>query len=169
MEDKRRLATVRPAVVADAEAIANVHFAAVHRTASTFYSTAVLDSWSSHPDEGRYGRMREVITGDDELVLVAEMAQGVVAFGSIVPRLAELRAVYVHPDAGCQGIGSQILAMLERLAIERGVSELQMHASLNAEAFYKRAGYVAVERGIHRLGTGQEMACVKMLKTLAPL
>ncbi len=166
MEEERSGATVRSAVVADAEAIIDLHFDAVHRTASTFYPSAVLDSWSRRPDEARYQRMREIITGDDELVLVAEAASEVVAFGSIVPHLPELRAVYVHPDAGRRGIGSQLLAALERLALERGASELHTHASVNAEAFYRRAGYEVVERGIHRLGTGQEMACVKMFKNL---
>jgi putative acetyltransferase len=167
MEDTRSGTTIRPAVVADAEAIIDLHFAAVHRTASTVYPPAVLDSWSRRPDEGRYQRMREIITGGDELVLVADRASGIVVFGSIVPRLREVRAVYVHPDAGRQGLGSQVLAALEHLAVERGVSDLQMDASVNAEAFYRRAGYQVIERGIHRLGTGQEMACVRMFKRLA--
>jgi putative acetyltransferase len=167
MQGKSKQATVRPAVAADAETIIHVHFAAVHRTASTFYSPEVLDSWSRRPDEARYQQMREIIIGGDELVLVAEVASRVVAFGSIVPRLRELRAVYVHPDAGGRGIGSQVLAALERLALERGVSHLHMDASVNAEAFYQHAGYEVVERGIHRLRTGQDMACVKMFKTLA--
>jgi putative acetyltransferase len=111
--------------------------------------------------------MREVIAGGDELILVAETAAGIVAFGSIVPRLGELRAVYVHPDAGRRGIGSQVLGELERLALERGVSQLHMDASINSEAFYRRAGYEVVGRGLHRFRTGHEMACVKMFKNLA--
>jgi putative acetyltransferase len=160
--------TVRPAVSADAVAIIDVHFAAVHRTASTFYSSEVLDNWSPQPNEARYQQMREIIAGDEELVLVAEDASGVVAFGSIVPRLRELRAVYVHPNTGRRGVGSQVLAALERLALERGIPQLQMVASVNAEAFYRRAGYEVVESGTHRLRAGQEMACVKMAKHLAP-
>jgi putative acetyltransferase len=41
-----------------------------------------------------------------------------------------------------------------------------MAASINAEAFYRRAGYEFVERGVHRLGGGVEMACVRMKKHL---
>lgn len=166
MVNDRSRSTVRPAVVADAEAIIDLHFAAVHCTASTFYSPEVLDCWSGHPDEARYQQMREVITRGDELVLVAEDALGVVAFGSIVPRLRELRALYVHPDAGRRGIGSQVLTLLERLALEQGVSELYLDASINSEAFYERAGYEVIRHSIHRLDTGQEMACVKMFKNL---
>jgi putative acetyltransferase len=159
--------TVRPAVSADAVAIIDLHFAAVHRTASTFYTSEVLDNWSPQPNEARYQQMQEIIAGDEELVLVAEDTLGVVAFGSIVPRLRELRAVYVHPNAGRRGVGTQVLAALERLALERGIPQLQMVASVNAEAFYRRAGYEVVESGTHRLRSGQEMACVKMAKHLA--
>jgi GNAT superfamily N-acetyltransferase len=168
MEDKSNRATVRPAVAADAVAIIDLHFAAVHRTASAFYSSEVLDSWSRQPDEARYQQIREVIAKGDELVLVAEDDSRVVAFGSIVPRLRELRAVYVHPDAGRRGIGYQLLTALERVALERGAVELQMDASVNAEAFYRRAGYDVVERGTHRLRSGLQMACVKMSKRLTP-
>jgi putative acetyltransferase len=163
---KRTPAIVRPAVSRDAEAIIDLHFAAVHETASTFYPPEVLDHWSKPPDQATYQRMREIIAGGDELVLVAEDPSGVVAFGSIAPGLRELRAVYVHPSVGRQGIGSQVLGALERLALERSISELHMDASINSEAFYQRAGYEVVERGTHRLSTGQDMACVKMVKTL---
>lgn len=166
MEDERSGATIRPAELADAQAIIDLHFAAVHRTAAAFYPLAVLDSWSRCPDEARYQRMREVISGGEERVLVAETVAGVVAFASIVPRLSELRALYVHPDAGRRGVGSRVLTVLERLAVVRGVSELHVDASVNAEAFYQRAGYEVVEQGIHRLATGKEMACVKMFKKL---
>jgi GNAT superfamily N-acetyltransferase len=166
MEDEQSRTTIRPARVADAQAIIDLHFAAVHRIAATFYPPAVLDSWSSRPDEARDQRMREVIAGGDELVLVAETASGVVAFASVEPRLRVLRAVYVHPDAGGRGVGSQLLTALERLVVVRGVLELHVDASVNAEAFYQRAGYEVVEYGIHRLATGQDMACVKMFKKL---
>jgi len=146
-----------------------VHFAAVHETAASFYQPEVLDSWSKQPDEARYQYVRAAIASDEEIILVAQDASGVVGFGSIVPSLRELRAVYVHPKVGRRGIGSQILAQLERLALDRGLLELQMNASTNAEAFYNHAGYESVERGAHRLRNGREMACIRMKKELTPL
>jgi hypothetical protein len=97
MQDKGRPVTVRPAVAADAKAIIDLHFAAVHRTASTSNPPEVLDSWSRPPDETRYQQMRDAIAGGDEVVVVAEAPSGIVAFGSIVPRLRELRAVLEIP------------------------------------------------------------------------
>jgi len=164
--ERRAFVEIRPATAADAIGIIDLHFAAVHQTAAAFYPTEILDVWSRLPDEARYQRIRDAVAKGEELFLVAQDASGVVGFGSIVPSLQELRAVYVHPKVGRAGIGSRILRSLERLAIDRGVSHLQMDASVNAEAFYRRAGYESVERGVHRLGSGHEMACVKMKKCL---
>lgn len=44
-----------------------------------------------------------------------------------------------------------------------------MDASVNAEAFYRRAGYQFVDHGVHRFDSGHEMACVKMKKDLLTL
>jgi putative acetyltransferase len=159
---------VRPATAADAEAIIAVHFAAVHETAAAFYSSEVLDRWSGPPNEARYQRMRDAIAKGDELFLVAQDPSGVVVgFGSIVPRLQELHAVYVHPRAGRLGIGTQILGRLERVAVKRRVVQLHLDASVNAAAFYQRAGYEIVDSGVFDLGGGVVMTSVKMKKDLA--
>jgi hypothetical protein len=94
---------IRPATAADAVAIIDVHFAAVHETAAAFYAREVLDRWSALPGEARYQRIRDAIAKGEELFLVAEEASGIVGFGSIMPSLQELHAVYVHPQAG-QGL-----------------------------------------------------------------
>lgn len=157
---------VRAATVTDAVGIIDVHHAAVHQIASSSYPPEVLDNWSREPDERRYQQMRDIIATGDELILIAEDDSRVCGFGSIVPRLGELRAVYVRPGLGRRGIGSQILAALEHLALAKGVTDLHMEASVNAEPFYRRAGYSVIERGTHRLSAGYDMPCVKMSKSL---
>jgi N-acetylglutamate synthase-like GNAT family acetyltransferase len=157
---------LRPAVGADATAIVDLHFAAVHQTARSFYPQEVLDGWSTQPDEARYDQFRQALEKGAEVFVVAEDASGVIGFGSIVPTLQELRAVYVHPRAGRRGVGSAILSCLEQVAIDRGVLQLQMDASINAEAFHRRAGYEILERGVHTLRSGLEMVCVKLKKSL---
>ena len=96
---------IRPAIVADAIAIIDLHFSSVHQSASSFYPPEVLNSWSTQPDETRYDHIRRALEKGEELFVVAEDASGVIGFGSIVPLLQELRAVYVHPRAGRQGVG----------------------------------------------------------------
>jgi putative acetyltransferase len=160
------LVLIRPAVAADAASMSQVHFAAVRRTAAPFYPPEIIDSWSQAPDERRHEQFRSAIAVRDELFLVAERDGEVVGFGSIVPAASELRAVYVHPDVGRSGVGGAILRDLEGMARARGLPTLHMDASLNAEAFYSRHGYEVVERGIHRMAGGGQMACVRMRKFL---
>ncbi len=158
---------IRGARPVDAQAIIQVHFAAVHETASSFYPSAILAVWSREPDETRYQRIRETILGGEVVVIVAEDQDGIAGFGCIVPKQNELRAVYVHPRASRKGIGTQIVRKLERAAMTRKVPFLQLDASLNAESFYRRCGYAALSRGTRRFASGEEMECVKMRKLIA--
>jgi putative acetyltransferase len=160
------LVRIRPAVEADAGGVGEVLFQAVRRTAAPFYPPEVIEGWARAPDEGRVDEIREAILGGDELCLVAERAGRVVGFGSVIPASGELRAVYVHPDAGRSGVGSALLRGLEALAAARGLSALHMDASLNAEAFYSSHGYQVVARALHQMAGGGQMACVKMRKSL---
>jgi putative acetyltransferase len=130
---------IREAVEADAEAVARVLFEAIHGSASQHYSSEVIASWARSPDEPRCTQIRRAIVGTDELCLVAEHAGEVVG---------------------------AILHDLERMAVARGLSELHMDASLNAEVFYLGHGYEVIGRGEHRLANGPQMACVKMRKAL---
>jgi GNAT superfamily N-acetyltransferase len=156
---------VRTANPADAEAIIQVHYAAVHETASAFYPAEIIEDWSRTPDEARYQWMCQLITKGDDIVIVAEGQPGVLGFGFIIPKSHELRALYVHPAAGRRGIGKTILRELEARAMAHGISCLQLNASLNAEAFYRGNGYQTLLRGTLRLSNEHAMDCIKMEKT----
>jgi hypothetical protein len=58
---------IRPAIVADAIAIIDLHFAAVHQSASSFYPPEVLNSWSTQPDETRYDHIWRALENGEEL------------------------------------------------------------------------------------------------------
>jgi putative acetyltransferase len=158
---------VRRAVPADAEAMLRAHHAAVHRTAKAWYSPEILEAWGAKLEDS-YDQLQAEIADAGRIVLVAEADAHVAGFGMVVPSDRELRAVYVHPDHGRRGVGTAILKELEALAIARGVERLDLVSSLNAEAFYSRHGYEVLERTVHRLRSGHEMACVKMVKNLQP-
>ncbi len=79
---------------------------------------------------------------------------------------AEIKAVYVHPDAVSAGVGKAILAFLETRGRDSGLERLRLRASLNAEAFYRGAGWRVVERGTHRTRGGVEISCVLMEKQI---
>lgn len=159
---------VRRARASDVLSIVKTHRAAVLQTAAAAYPPDILTAWAASTDPDNVRRMTQVILSQSELALVAEVDGMVAGFGSIVPENAELRAVYVRPDFGRRGIGGQILAALEDLARRSGLTELAMDASLNAEDFYAKRGFVLVAYGEHLLRSGARMRCVKMRKALTP-
>ena len=159
---------IRAANEADVEPIAAVHYSAVHQLAAAWYSSAVLDAWSPTPSEARFRQFRQAISGGQETVYVAEREDRVVGFGSLVPELQQLRALYVQAMASGRGIASGLLMRLEVAAVELGCQHLQLSASLNSEGFYRRHAYETVESSSHRFGNGNEMACVTMRKDLRP-
>jgi putative acetyltransferase len=157
---------VRIAVTSDAEAIVHTHREAVLTTARNRYLPHILDAWAVKLTDETYERVRQEIANSKMVVMVAESHSRMAGFGMIVPDEEELRAVYVHPAFGRQGVGAAILHHLEDAARDRGVARLNLESSLNAEAFYAKHGYAVVERATHRFRSGHEMACVRMTKRL---
>lgn len=161
--------TVRRAVPEDALAILEAHRAAIRgSSAETAYSREVIEGWAPlHIPPERVEGFTRVIEQGEEVVLVAEDQAGqVMAFGSIVPRNSELRAVYVNSAYARKGIGRAILEQLEELAREAGMTELRMDASINAQAFYEASGFISLERAEHVAQSGLRMACIRMKKSL---
>jgi putative acetyltransferase len=157
---------IRHAEANDAEAIVRVHHAAVQGTAASCYPQDVLDGWSGPVTPERVEWTRRALTGGDEICLLAEVGGQVVGFGSICPAESGLRSLYVDPRAGRRGVGSRLLVALERMAAAHGARVLVLDASLNAAGFYARRGFEVIGQGTHRLRSGQEMACVRMRKSL---
>jgi putative acetyltransferase len=153
---------LRAAQSTDAEAIIQVHFAAVRSISSKFYAPEVLDAWSPHPHEARYEWMRQIIA--TEVVVVARTESDIVGFALLLPSTGELRALYVHPTAARQGVGQKLLQRVEAEAEGCGLSRLWLNASLNAEAFYKRQGYKNLSQDALILSGGHQLACVRMEK-----
>jgi GNAT superfamily N-acetyltransferase len=157
----------RLARVTDAADIVAVHWSAVHGSAQAAYPATILDQWSPPVDAGRVATMAAVIAGGREIVHVAIAAGRVRGFGSIEPATHCLKAIYVHADCSRAGLGTALMRALEQLARSLGLGFLAMDASVNAEAFYLRQGFRCLERGVHRLSSGDEMACVRMRKDFA--
>ena len=106
---------------------------------------------------------------DAEVRIVAERDGRIAGFGALVVAERELRACYVHPEAGRRGVGRALVAELESRARAAGLKALELDASLNAEAFYRALGYRTLRHGIHllhRAGRDIPMPCAKMRKAL---
>lgn len=146
----------------DCPSIGRVHAAAVRGIPTGVYTQEEIQAWAVPRDPSDYQesiRTKEFFVAEDE--------GAIVGFGVLNQEFGEVEAVYVIPAAGRRGIGLEVLRKLEARANDLGITELRLNASLNAAAFYKRAGYVAQEPSKYLLLTGVEIACIPMVKTIA--
>ena len=96
--------------------------------------------------------------------VVAEDDSRIVGFGVLVE--AEIKALFVDPEYIGMHIASRILQTMEQAAMDAGLLELHLKASLNAVEFYRRKGFYGDKPADHELASGTKMACVAMTKVL---
>jgi putative acetyltransferase len=155
------------ATAEDAEAMLTVHRWAVRGTAAHFYDPEIIEDWGSPGPEDVERLAQRIVRGEEEAVVARDASGRVIGFGSIVPSSQELHGLYVAPEHGRSGIGAMILKELEARARRRGVDELSVDASVNAEPFYRCHGFEAEGRGQHALPSGRPIDCVRMRKRLS--
>jgi GNAT superfamily N-acetyltransferase len=80
-------------------------------------------------------------------VLVAVIGSRVVGTASLDGSV--VRTMFVAPDIQARGIGTLLMAEIERTARERNIRLLTVPASVTAETFYARLGFNAVRDSYH--------------------
>ena len=153
--------TVRRAVQEDREAVWRVHVRAVRETCAGHYPPEVISAWAGRLRPEKY---EEAIRGGE--FFVAEEGGAVVGFAELDRAGGEVAGLYVSPDAGRRGVGRTLLAALEERARAFGLGSLRLTSSLNAVAFYERAGFRRAGVETKSLGPGVERASVVMFKEL---
>ena len=153
--------TIRRATQEDKEAIWRVHGSAIRGTCASHYSQEVIEIWAGRLRPEKYA---EAIDKND--FFVAEEGGRVVGFGELGPEAGAVQGLYVSPDVKGRGVGWRLLCTLEERARAHGLKSLRLTSSLNAVAFYERAGFKAVEELTETIGPGVERASVKMFKEL---
>jgi putative acetyltransferase len=157
--------TVREMRREDGRSFIEVRNAAVRGIAVKDYPLEVIENWAG-PPVTQAMLERSFLNPDKGIRLVAEMDGVIVGMGELIIATNELRACYVSPSAIRKGVGSAIIREIERIALENGISFLQMDSSVTAQPFYKALGYEVLEYGKHILQSGHPMACVRMRKFL---
>ncbi len=76
-----------------------------------------------------------------QIGFVAENNNEIVGFASVMISPPQISGIFVHPDFTRQGIGTQLLNTLEKIAIEQGVKVINVASSLDAVDFYKAFDY----------------------------
>jgi GNAT superfamily N-acetyltransferase len=77
-----------------------------------------------------------------QTVFVASVAGSVVGTASLNGN--RVRTVFVAPDMQGRGIGRQLMQAVEQAALADAAAEVMLQATITAEGFYARLGYVAV-------------------------
>ncbi len=96
----------------------------------------------------------------ERVCLVAETENRLI--GTIALEGNELLSFFVHPDFQARGVGTQLLAAIEKLAISNEVTLLTCEASITAVPFYTKMGYKRT--GVNKDGTaGKQIAMEKSL------
>ena len=156
---------VRPMQADEARRFLEIHHESVRGLAAKDYPATVIEAWAPPITDERLQRFLQ--NRDSEIRLVAELDGTSAGIGAIVVGNSELRACYVLPNAARRGIGSAIVAEIERIAREHGLNHLTLESSVTAEPFYAALGYGIVEKlGEYAIAPGVRMSAVKMRKQL---
>jgi putative acetyltransferase len=149
----------------EARQFLEIHRASIRGIAAKDYPFSVIATWAPLPITDETVE-RFLANPDEEVRLIADLDGEPAGIGAIVVGASELRACYVAPRAARHGIGSALVAEIERIARQHGLAHLQLKSSVTAEPFYAALGYRAEERVEHVLRSGVAMVAVKMRKQL---
>jgi len=137
----RPVARVRPARAADADAACALLRASITRACAPDHAhdPGVLTGWLANKTPSQVAAW---IGSAASHSLVAE-ADGTIAGIALVTRKGRIALLHVDPDRQRDGIGSALLAGLERQARAWGLAELRTDATRCAVGFFVRRGYRA--------------------------
>lgn len=97
---------------------------------------------------------------------VADLQGTIIGYGGLDIERCALTECYVSHEYAGKGVGTALVERIELEARKAGLVSLQVLASLNAVAFYKRNGFE--EQGVEYLlmDDGQRMRCMTLRKSL---
>ena len=146
-----RIAEIRKATAQDAPAIAFVHV----RSWQVAYRGHMADAFLEGLDvEKRANLWRELAQDPDKIILVAEDVEGdIVGFSALGrsrdadanPNIAEVAAIYVHPDQWRKRIGRALLSASLDQVRKCGFDQVTLwvlEGNQRARSFYESFGFI---------------------------
>ncbi len=152
---------LRPFLPEDAPVLAEIFRASIEGLATEDYSESQVDAWAGAADDEEEFAARLA----SSLTLVVTMEGSAVGFASL-DKPGHIGLLYVHPAVAGKGAGSMLVDALVKLATARGAVKLTVEASDNAQEFFRRRGFKAMQRNTVPLG-GEWFANTTMEKALA--
>jgi len=151
---------VRLAVPADAEACWNIRNQAIRYGCKNSYDEAVITAWTPENMPESY---RKVIIANPFFVAV-DPDNRPVATGFLDLVSGSVEAVFTLPDFTGRGLGGLIMDAIKREARERGLEQLTLSSTPNAQTFYVQQGFVPVRESVYPSALAQaELRCTDMM------
>lgn len=138
---------IRPVGADDLDTIAEIQEVSILTFGMRCYSRAQVEAWARLGWQYRHQLLR-----DDGVFFVAARPDRLVGVGgwspdSMVAEIAWLRYLFVHPDSAGQGVGRQLVDVIQGSARERGKGTFRVWSSLNAAGFYEALGFRRIRKG----------------------
>lgn len=153
---------IRPAGPQDVPAMAALFAVAIETKAGDSYGPRERAAWVARGSKERFAAM---LADPANRLLVAETGEGVTGLAGL--RGCELSLLYTSQTAP-PGTGARLLAAVESLAREAGLTGLTLTSSRNALAFYLRHGYTVLRLASRPLPGGVSLPVCLMAKALVP-
>jgi len=135
---------IRQATAADAAQIHELHTNSVRELCKKHYTSAQIDGWLKNRQPNGY--LAGIERGE---MFVAMVGADIIGFGHAVP--GEVLAVFVAPHCVGRGVGKALLDHGIQFAQGNSQRAVRVDATLNAQEFYARAGFVAIaEQSVRR-------------------
>ena len=148
---------LRIALPGELEALWTLRTRCVRELCSSHYPASVVVPWSASPPPPGFLRL---LAAGACLLAVDAVTGELLGYGAVDVDNAEIDALFVAPESSGRGVGLRLLRALEQ-RVPAG-TELKLSAALNAEGFYRRAGYRSVRREIYPHPSGIELDSVLM-------
>lgn len=158
MIDLREIA-LRRAGLDDRDMVFSLHIDSVTALCGTHYTKAQVDGWFFARSLADYTRAIEC-----GALWIAEIAGEPVAFTEVFP--GKISMLFVRGASAGQGVGARLLefALAQARAGADGVVRLE--ATLNAQAFYERHGFIKVGESRLQRASGMTLETVLMEQRL---
>ena len=135
---------IRPATAADAGRIHEIHTQSVKTLCKGHYSSEQIAGWLKN--RSPQGYLPGIARGT---MFVATDGVSILGFGRAGP--GEIYNLYVAPEYAKQGVGILLLERALTAARAGSQRDVYLESTLNAQGFYKKAGFVEVERSTVRM------------------
>ena len=147
--------------VADAPRVCEIFYRSVHEVARAKYDQAQIDAWAPKvPDPALWvDRLCEYDT------FVAENGGGEIVAWIAMSNAGYIDMLFCLPEAAGRGVASQLYTAVEDAALGRGLTYLTAHASLLAQSFFAKHGWV-IERQEALVRNGVTIPRAEMSKLL---